>query len=258
MSALIHPTAIIDSSAELDSTVSVGPYAIIGPHVYIGPHTRIDAHVVVHQHTRIGSHNHLHSFASIGGDPQDKKYRGEEVWLEIGDHNIIREYCSLNRGTIQGGVLTRIGSHNWIMAQVHIAHDCILGDHLVLANGTGLAGHVHVGNHVILGGFTLIHQFCVVGDSAMTAYASGISRDVPPYTMVSGHRARPYGINIEGLRRRGFSAESIDRIKEAYALLYRQGLLFEEAKQRILNGSYPEWDVFRSFFARTSRGIVRP
>jgi UDP-N-acetylglucosamine acyltransferase len=255
--SLIDSTAIIHPSADIHSSVSIGPYSIIGPQVSIGAGSCIDAHVVIHRNTRIGMHNHFYSFSSIGGDPQDKKYAGEDTWLDIGDHNTIREYCTFNRGTAQDRGFTRIGDHNWIMAYVHVAHDCVLGNQLVLANNASLAGHVELDDHVILGGFTTIHQFCVIGAHAMTSFATGVAQDVPPYVMVAGHRAKPYGINSEGLRRRDFSSESIAKIKEAYTLLYRQGLLFEEAKKKILENPCPEWEVFGSFFERTSRGIVR-
>jgi UDP-N-acetylglucosamine acyltransferase len=255
--SLIHSTAIIDPSAKLHPSVSIGPYSIIGPHVYVGEGTKIDSHVVIHSHTKIGVYNHFYSFSSIGADPQDKKYHGEETWLEIGNHNTIREYCTFNRGTTQDQALTKIGDYNWIMAYVHIAHDCFLGNHLILANNSSLAGHVTLGDFVILGGFSLIHQFCSVGDHAMTAFSTGVSQDIPPYVLASGHRAEPYGVNVEGLKRRGFTTQSIAKIKEAYAILYRQGKLFEEAKSQILSDSCQEWHPFHSFFEKSSRGIIR-
>ena len=200
----IHPTALIDSAAQLDSSVSVGPYAVIGPHVEIGAGTTIGAHCVVEGHTRIGCDNRIFQFASLGAQPQDKKYAGEPTRLVIGDRNTVREFCTFNAGTVQDQGVTTIGDDNWIMAYVHVAHDCVVGSHTILANNATLAGHVHVGDHVILGGLTGVHQFTKVGAHAMAGFASHISQDVPPFMMVDGNPLAVRGFNIEGLRRRGF------------------------------------------------------
>ncbi|RMD79244.1 MAG: acyl-ACP--UDP-N-acetylglucosamine O-acyltransferase [Gammaproteobacteria bacterium] len=255
----IHPRAIVDPAARLAEGVEVGPYAIIGPEVEIGPGTRVGAHAVISGPTRIGRDNRIYPFASIGDDPQDKKYGGEPTWLEIGDRNVIREYCTINRGTVQGGGVTRLGDDNWIMAYVHIAHDCQVGSHTIFANNASLAGHVTVEDHVILGGFTLVHQFCSLGAHCFTAYGTGLSKDVPPYLMVSGHPARPHGLNLEGLRRRGFAPETVAALRRAYRILYRSGLTVAEALARLepLGREHPEVRAFAEFVARSRRGIVR-
>ena len=200
---MIDTRALIHPKAELASDVEVGPYTVIGPDVMIGEGSWIGPHVVINGPTRIGRHNKIFQFASVGEIPQDKKYGGEPTLLEIGDRNVIREFCTLNRGTAQGGGVTRIGSDNWIMAYVHIAHDCQIGNHTIFANNASLAGHVVIEDHVILGGFTQVHQFCALGAHCFTAFGSGIAKDVPPYVMVAGHPAEPHGLNVEGLRRRG-------------------------------------------------------
>lgn len=205
----IHPTALIDSAAQLDSSVSVGAYAVIGPHVEIGAGTTIGAHCVVEGHTRIGCDNRIFQFASLGAQPQDKKYAGEPTRLVIGDRNTVREFCTFNTGTVQDQGVTAIGDDNWIMAYVHVAHDCVVGSHTILANNATLAGHVHVGDHVILGGLTGVHQFTKVGAHAMAGFASHISQDVPPFMMVDGNPLAVRGFNIEGLRRRGFGPQRI-------------------------------------------------
>ncbi|MDF7675247.1 acyl-ACP--UDP-N-acetylglucosamine O-acyltransferase [Neisseriaceae bacterium ESL0693] len=255
----IHSTAIIDPKAELDSSVSIGAYSVIGPHVQIGADTEIGSHVVIDGHTTIGCHNRIFQFASLGAVPQDKKYKNEPTRLIIGNHNTIREFTTFNTGTITGIGETRLGDDNWIMAYVHLAHDCVVGNHTVFANNASLAGHVVIGDYVILGGFSLVHQFCTIGDYAMTAFAAGIHKDVPPYVMASGYRAEPAGLNTEGLRRHGFSTAQIANIKRLYKILYRQGLGYEEAKQQIMvqADTAPELAVFKEFFNQSTRGVIR-
>ncbi len=257
--SLIHPTAIIDPKAELDSSVQVGAYSIIGPHVQIGAGTEIGPHVVIEGHTTLGQHNRVFQFASLGAIPQDKKFKNEPTRLIIGNHNTIREFCTFNLGTVTGIGETRIGDDNWIMAYVHLAHDCVVGNHTIFANNASLAGHVTIGDWVILGGFSLVHQFCIIGEHAMTAFAAGVHKDVPPYVMAAGYRAEPAGLNTEGLRRRGFSAEQIANIKQVYKILYRQGLAYEEAKAEImaLADTAAELAVFKDFFNVSTRGVVR-
>jgi len=259
----IHSTAIIDPKAEIDSTARVGAYSVIGPRVRIGAGTRIGPHVVVEGKTTIGRDNDIFQFASIGGVPQDKKYAGEETALEIGDRNTIREYCTLNLGTIQDAGVTRVGNDNWIMAYVHIAHDCQVGSNTIFANGIQLAGHVHIGDWVILGGMTTIHQFCKVGAHAMTGAATRLSQDIPPFVLVAGTPPSAYGINVEGLRRRGFTPEQIAAIRQSYKLLYKSGFSLEDAKVALAeeetkteNGA--EYiHLMRSFLDTADRGIVR-
>jgi len=255
---LIHPQAIIDPEARLAEGVSVGAFSMVGAGVEIGAGTRIDSHVVIDGPTRIGRDNHIYSFAAIGGDPQDKKYAGEATRLEIGDRNVIREYVTVSRGTVQDEGVTRIGDDNWIMAYVHIAHDCRIGSHTIFANSASLAGHVTVEDHVILGGFTLLHQFCKVGAHAFTAMNSVISKDVPPFVMVSGHMARPHGLNTEGLKRRGFSPDTLSRLRKAYRILYRSGLTLEQAigQLQAMDGG-AEIDQLVGFLKDVTRGIVR-
>lgn len=255
----IHPTAIIDSNAELDSSVSVGAYTIIGPHVQIGNNTEIGPHVVIDGHTTIGKNNRIFQFASLGAIPQDKKYRNEPTKLIIGNNNTIREFTTFNIGTVTGIGETRIGNDNWIMAYVHLAHDCIVGNHTVFANNASLAGHVVIGDYVLLGGYSLVHQFCVIGDYAMTAFAAGVHKDVPPYVMAAGYRAEATGLNTEGLRRHGFTAEQITNIKRMYKILYRQGLTYNEAQSKIIAeaDSASELQVFKEFFSQSTRGVIR-
>ncbi len=255
----IHPTAIVDPGAELDADVEVGPYSIVGANTEIGAGTRIGPHVVVGPHTRIGARNAVFQFCSIGEEPQDKKYKGEPTRLEIGDDNTIREFCTLNRGTVQDAGVTRIGSHNWIMAYVHLAHDCHVGDHTIFANNAQLAGHVQVGDHAILGGFTVVHQFCRIGAHSITAMGTILLQDLPPYVMASGNTAVPHGINSEGLRRRGYTADAIAAIKRAYRTLYKSGLSFEDALAAIAAESarQPELGVMADFLAAAGRGIIR-
>ncbi|MDB5775280.1 MAG: lpxA [Herbaspirillum sp.] len=259
----VHPTAIIEAGALLDATVEVGPYAVIGARAVIGAGTRIGPHVVIQGRTTIGRDNTIYQFASIGAAPQDKKYAGEDTALEIGDRNTIREFVTLNRGTTQDAGATRIGNDNLIMAYVHIAHDCQLGNHLILANNATLAGHVHLGDWVFLGGFTTIHQFCHIGAHAMTAFTAAVSQDVPPFVTAAGNRAKPAGINSEGLKRRGFSSEQIQAIKRGYRLVYRADLPLEQAKAALEAEALrsPDAAVYlrqlRDFIESSPRGIVR-
>lgn len=255
----IHPTAVVDRKAQLADCVKVGPYCVVGPYVNIEEGTELKSHVVVEGHTFIGKNNIFFPFSTIGGVPQDKKYRGEDSRLIIGNGNIIRENCTINIGTEGGGGLTSVGDNNWIMAYVHIAHDCWVGSHTILANNTGLAGHVVVKDWVLTGGYTLVLQFCQLGEHSMTAFGARVDKDVPPYVMVAGYKLRPAGLNLIGLKRRGFSEAQIANIKEVYQLLYREGLSVKEAKEKItaLAGNHPELEVFTSFFARSQRPMVR-
>ena len=259
MTQLIHPTAIIDPSAELDSSVEIGAYSIIGPDVRIDAGTRIGSHVVIKGPTTIGKQNQIFQYSSLGEAPQDKKYRDEPTTLEIGDNNTIREFCTFNRGTVQDKGATRIGNDNWIMAYVHIAHDCQIGNHTIFANNSSLAGHVDVHDYAILGGFTLIHQFCKIGSHIITAVGSVVFKDIPPYVTAAGYDAKPHGINSEGLKRRGFSPEAILQIKRAYKTLYRHGLTLEEAKKELAQqlDQCAEIGILLEFLNTSTRGIVR-
>jgi len=254
-----HPTALIHPGARLADDVEVGAYSIIGEHVEIGAGTVIGPHVVINGHTRIGQHNHVFQFCSLGEIPQDKKYAGEPTRLEIGDHNTIRECCTINLGTAQDVGVTRVGNHNWIMAYVHVAHDCQVGNHVIFANSTQLAGHVTVDDHAILGGFTGVHQFCQIGAHVMTGVGSVVLQDIPPYVTVSGNPLAPHGINSEGLKRRGFSSGAIMAIKRAYKTLYKSGLTLEQAKEALLEQAteHPELNLLAEFLSHTQRGIVR-
>ena len=255
----IHPTATVDPLARIARDVVIGPYCVIGPGVEIDRGCWLGAHVVICGATRIGRDNRIFPFACLGEAPQDKKYRGESTRLEIGNGNSIREYVTINRGTVQDQGVTRIGDDNWIMAYVHIAHDCQVGSHTVLANNATLAGHVHVGDHATLGGATLVHQHCHVGTHAFAAYGARINKDVPPFIMVGEGRARPRGLNVEGLKRRGFSAARIRTLKEAYRILYRSGLRLEEALRRLeaLQGDSEDVMHLQRFVALRRRSIVR-
>ncbi len=257
--SLIHPTAIIDPKAALDSSVRVGAYTVIGPNVQIGANTEIGAHTVIEGHTTIGENNKIFQFASLGAVPQDKKYQGEPTRLLIGNNNTIREFTTFNLGTVTGIGETRIGDDNWIMAYVHLAHDCVVGSHTIFANNASLAGHVTIKDWVLLGGYSLVHQFCIIGEHAMTAFAAGVHKDVPPYVMAAGYRAEPAGLNSEGMRRRGFTPEQISNVKNIYKLIYRQGLSLDEAKEQVLalSGNAPELAVFKDFFTESHRGIIR-
>lgn len=259
----IHSTALVDPAAQLDASVAVGPYAVIGPNVRIGAGTSVGAHCVIEGHTTIGVDNEIFQFASLGAQPQDKKYANEPTRLVIGDRNTIREFCTFNTGTVQDQGLTRIGNDNWIMAYVHIAHDCVVGNHTVLANNATLAGHVKVGDHAILGGLTGVHQFTQVGAHVMAGFASHISQDVPPFMLVDGNPLAVRGFNLEGLRRRGFSPERLAAVKQMHKLLYRQGLTLDAARQAIaeLAAQYPEAaadiEALGAFLAGSKRGIAR-
>jgi UDP-N-acetylglucosamine acyltransferase len=255
----IHPTAIIDPSAKLGAGVSVGPYSVIGADVTIGDNTWIGPHVVINGPTTIGADNRIHQFASIGEAPQDLKYAGEPTRLEIGDRNTIRECVTINRGTVSGGGLTRVGSDNLLMAYIHIAHDCRIGHHVIFSNNASLAGHAHVGDYVILSGFTLVHQFCAIGDYAFTGMGSAISKDVPPYLMISGNPAAPHGLNKVGLKRRGFSEEQVRNLTRVYKILYRQGLSLEEATAQIGEMAKTNEEVvrFAEFLKNSTRSIIR-
>ncbi len=259
----IHATAIVDPAAELDGSVSVGAYSVIGPGVKVGAGTTIGPHVVIEGPTTIGRDNRIFQFASLGAAPQDMKYRGEPTELLIGDRNTIREFCTFNRGTAQDAGVTRVGDDNWIMAYVHIAHDVEVGHHTILANNATLAGHVHIGDWVIVGGLTGVHQFTRVGAHALLGFQSHVSQDVPPFMLVSGNPLSVHGFNIEGLRRRGFSRERIAQVKQMHRLLYRDGLKLDDARSRIeaLLGVVPESDPdvrsLLDFLSSASRGIVR-
>ena len=256
---MIHSTAIVSDKADIADDVEIGPYSIIGDGVVIGSGTRIESHVVINGPTRIGHDNHIYQFSSIGDDPQDKKYAGEPTTLTIGDRNTIRESCTVSRGTAEDSGETVVGDDNWIMAYVHIAHDCIIGDRTIFANNATLAGHVTVGDWVIFGGFAGIHQFCKIGAHAFLGMYSAVSRDVPAYTMVSGSPAVPRGINSEGLKRRDFSAAQIRNIKEAYRVVYRQGLKLSDAMDILEERaeSQPELEPFLESLRSSERGVIR-
>ncbi len=257
--SLVHPTAVIDPQARIAADVIVGPYSIIGAGVEIDKGCWIAPHVVITGTTVIGRDNRIFSFASLGDMPQDKKYDGEPTRLEIGDGNTIREYVTINRGTEQDASVTRVGNGNWIMAYVHIAHDCRIGNDAVLANNTTLAGHVHIGDHATLGGSTLVHQYCHIGEYAFSAYGARINKDVPPFITVDEGRARPRGLNNEGLKRHGFDESRIRSLKEAYRLLYRADLPLEQAIEQLAGLDDPHGDVarLREFVTRCQRSIVR-
>ena len=255
----VDPRAVVDSSATLAEGVTVSPFAIVGADVAIGPGPWIGPRGVIQGPTTIGANNRIYQFASVGDDPQDKKYRGEHTRLEIGDGNVIREYATLNRGTLQGGGVTRIGNENWIMAYVHIAHDCIVGDHTTFANGASLAGHVRVDDHAILGGFSLIHQFSHLGRYTFSGMGAVVSKDVPPFVRISGNPAEPRGLNTEGLKRAGFGEESLGRLRQAYRRVYREGLTIEDAMELLadLIDLDPEVAEFCRFVSESRRGILR-
>ncbi|RUO74061.1 acyl-ACP--UDP-N-acetylglucosamine O-acyltransferase [Pseudidiomarina sediminum] len=254
---MIHPTAIIDSTAVIGKNVEIGPYSIVGPDVVIGDNCWIGPHVVIKGPTVLGQGNKIFQFSSIGEDCQDKKYNGEPTRLEIGDNNVIRECVTIHRGTIQDQSLTKIGNDNLLMAYVHVAHDCMVGNHIILANNTTLAGHVHVGDWAILGGFTGVHQFCHIGEHAFTAVNSVVVQDVPPYIMAQGHNAVPRTINSEGLKRRGYSKEQVMTIKRAFKTLYRKGLTIDEAVAEMQSWNASELESLIAFVQNSSRGIIR-
>lgn len=255
----IHPTAIVDPKATLGADVTIGAYSVIGPDVEIGDGTWVGPHVVINGPTRIGCENRIFQFASIGDAPQDKKYHGEPTRLEIGDRNVIRESVTINRGTVGGGGITRVGSDNLMMAYIHIAHDCQVGNNVIFSNNASLAGHVTVGDWVILSGFTLVHQFCAIGAHAFTGMGTAVAKDVPPFLMVSGTPAQPHGINKEGLKRRGFTPEAIKQLKEAYRVLYRSGLSLDEAKAKLaeIGQGSPGVRSVAEFVANSQRSIIR-
>ena len=263
--ANIHPSALIDSGAELDSSVTVGPYTVIGPHVRIGANTSVGPHCVIEGHTTIGADNRIFQFNSLGAIPQDKKYAGEPCELIIGDRNTIREFCTFNIGSPGDLGKTVIGNDNWIMAYVHLAHDCVVGNNTIFANNAQLAGHVHVGDWAILGGFTVAHQFVRIGAHSMTAMCSLLFADLPPFVMCQGQPAAARSMNFEGLRRRGFSAERIAAVKAMHKAMYREELTLDQAKERIaaLKLSHPEAqpdvDMMLGFLdtVHAQRGIVR-
>lgn len=256
---LIHQTAIVDPSAKIADDVEIGPYTIIGADVEIGPGTVVGPHVVINGPTRIGANNRIFQFCSLGEEPQDKKYAGEPTTLVIGDNNTIREYVTMNRGTVQDGGVTSVGNDNWIMAYVHIAHDCHIGNNTIMANATSLAGHVTLGDNCILGGFTVVHQFCKIGAYSFSALGTIVLKDIPPYVMVSGNPARAHGINFEGLKRRNVSMDTVKTIKRAYKVLYKSGELLESARAIIADMAKDcdELQLMVEFLENSDRGIVR-
>lgn len=255
----IHPTAIVDAGARLAPDVEIGPYSVIGPHVEIGAGSRVGSHAVITGHVRIGARNRIFQFTSLGEVPQDKKYRDEPTRLEIGDDNTVREFCTFNCGTAQDAGVTRVGNDNWFMAYVHLAHDCQVGSHTVFANNATLGGHVHVGDYVVLGGFTAAHQFCHIGAHSIIGAGTILRQDVPPFVTVVGSPPRTYGLNVEGLKRRGFSADTIARLNQAYKTLYRSGLTLEQAKEGLARQATecPELQIMLDFLSGSGRGIVR-
>ncbi len=257
--SVIHPTALVHPGARLGADVEIGAYSLVGEHVEIGAGSRVGPHVVINGHTRIGAGNRIFQFCSIGEEPQDKKYADEPTRLEIGDRNVIREFCTLHRGTGNGGGVTRIGDDNWILAYVHIAHDCEVGNHTIFANNATLAGHVHIDDYAILGGFTGVHQFCRIGAHVITGIASVVRQDVPPFLTVAGNPLAPHGVNSEGLKRRGFSPEALAGLKRAYKTLYKSGLSLADAQVAIAAEAetLPELKPLADFLAVSGRGIVR-
>jgi UDP-N-acetylglucosamine acyltransferase len=259
----VHPSAIVDPKAELDSSVEVGPYSIIGPDVRIGAGTVVGPHVVIEGHTTIGRDNRIFQFASLGAAPQDKKWAGEPTRLEIGDRNTIREFCTFNLGTAQDAGVTRLGDDNWMSAYTHLAHDCQVGSNTIFSNNAQLAGHVHVGDWAILSGYCGVHQFCKIGAHAFIGMYTSLTQDVPPFVLVSGNPAEAHGVNIEGLKRRGFTREQINGIRAAYKHIYRSGLTLEEAKAKLAEEEHaageaaPQIRALRDFLDNASRGIVR-
>lgn len=257
--SVIDSRAVIDPKARIAEGVTISPYAIIGPDVEIGEGTWVGPHVVINGPCRIGRDNKFYQFSSIGEDPQDKKYKGEPTLLEIGDRNVIREYCTFNRGTAQDKGTTKIGDDNWIMAYVHIAHDCEVGNNTIFANNATLAGHVTIEDYVILGGASLIHQFCVVGAHSFVGMGSAIAKDVPPFMMVSGQPAGPHGLNLEGLRRRGFTPDAIKALRQAYKIIYRSSLTVSQALEQLkpLAEEFEQVAQLAGFVRDSGRGIVR-
>jgi len=256
---MVHPTAQIAEGVRLGADVEIGAYSVIAADVEIGDGSVLGPHVVVNGPTRIGRDNHIHAFASVGGDPQDKKFEGERSELVIGDRNHIREFVTINRGTGQGGGTTRIGNDNWIMAYVHIAHDCQVGNHTVFSNNATLAGHVYIGDHVILSGFSGVHQFCRIGEHAFIGMGCLVNGDVPPFVIMANEYGRPRGINTEGLKRRGFSPERIAAIRRAYKVLYMSGLQLSEAREELVRiaAESPDVTTMIEFMQQAQRPIVR-
>ena len=256
---MIHQTVIIDPSSQVDENVEIGPYTVIGANVSIGSGSIIGPHVTINGTTTIGKNNRIYQFSSIGEDPQDKKYAGEKSFLEIGDNNEIREFTTIHRGTTQDKNITIIGSNNLLMAYSHVAHDCIIKNDVILANAASLGGHVHIGNNVILGGFSIVHQFCHLGDHCFSAMGSAITKDVPPFVMVGGRPTKPHGINSVGLDRRGFSQDEILQIKRAYKVLYKSGLKLSEATSKLAEVAkeQPELKAMVDFLENSSRSILR-
>ncbi|MES9858191.1 MAG: acyl-ACP--UDP-N-acetylglucosamine O-acyltransferase [Sedimenticola sp.] len=256
---MIDDKAIIDPGAELDEGVTVGPFSVIGAKVRIGKGTHIGPHCVVNGPTDIGEDNRIFQFSSVGEDPQDKKYDGEETRLEVGDRNVIREFSTINRGTTQGAGATRIGSDNLLMAYTHVAHDCQIGDHVIMANAASLGGHVRVGDWAILGGFTIAHQFIHIGAHSFCAMGTHVTMDIPPFVTVSGQPAKPHGVNSEGLRRREFNVDTITWIKRGYKLIYKQHLKLDEAlaQLKVHQDECPELALYIDFLEQAERGIVR-
>lgn len=255
----IHSTAIIHETAQIDETAIIGPYCIVGKNSKIGAYTTLRSHVIVGENTTIGQHNEIYQFASIGENPQDLKYAGEETFLEIGDYNRIREACTFHRGTAQDQSLTKVGSHNLFMVNVHLAHDCVVGDHNVLANNVGVAGHSHIGNHVIIGGQSGIHQFCRIDDYSMVGGASLIVKDVAAFVTVSGNPAKAHGLNKEGMRRKGWSKETIAAIDEAYRIVFRSGLVKDQALAELqtLLANEPKVQLLIDSLQNSKRGLIR-
>ncbi|MFP5384044.1 MAG: acyl-ACP--UDP-N-acetylglucosamine O-acyltransferase [Gammaproteobacteria bacterium] len=256
---MIHPTAIVDPRAELAAGIEIGPYSIVGAGVRIGAGTRIGPHVVLKGPTTIGRDNRIFQFASVGEDCQDKKYKGEPTELVIGDRNVIREGCTIHRGTVQDQGITRIGDDNLFMAYVHVAHDCVVGSGTIFANNATIAGHVHVGDGVILGGFTAVHQFVHIGSWAMTAFSSAVNQDVPAFVMVRGNMAEAHGMNFEGMKRRGYAPELVSALKRAYKTVYLRGLKIEDALAQLDDDAavWPEVRLFADSIRASTRGIVR-
>lgn len=257
--SLIHATAIIHPSAIIASDVHIGPYSIVGADVELGQGTKLESHVVVKGPTRMGCNNHIFQFSSVGEACQDMKYNGEPTRLDMGDNNVIREGCTLHRGTVQDAGVTKIGNHNLLMANVHVAHDCVLGEHIIVANNVALAGHVHVGDYAILGGFTAVHQFCHIGPHCMTGAGSVVLKDIPAYVMANGNSVSPHGMNTEGLKRRGFNETTIKVLRQAYKIIYRQGLTLDAAIARLTEISVAgdELSVLIDSLKQSSRGIIR-
>jgi UDP-N-acetylglucosamine acyltransferase len=255
----VHESAVVDPAARIADDVEVGPWCVIGPKVTIGPGTWLGPNVIVTGRTTIGARNRIYQFNSIGDAPQDKKYADEDTELVIGDDNTIREFCTLNRGTAQDQGVTRIGNDNWIMAYVHIAHDCVLGDHIIMANNASLAGHVTLRDWVILGGFAQIHQFCEIGEHAFISFSGLVNRSVPPYVTVSSEKSKPRGVNTEGLRRRGYTPEQIQNVRRAYRTLYRSGLSLEKARTELQGMDDVDGEIRRlvEFLEHAERSIIR-